>query len=211
MTTRENLIEYWKRSGTVKDAKVLGAFAAIDRRLFVPQHLRHEAYMDIPLPLVSGQTISQPTTVAIMTQALRLKLGMKVLEIGAGSGYQAAIIAHIVGKKGKVISIEFLPELVEMAKRNLKRAGIKNVEVIEGDGGLGYPKEAPYDRIIMTCAAQDFPPPLIEQLKDGGIILGPLGGSWHQELVRGTKRGNKLARENLGGFVFVPLRGRYGV
>ncbi len=209
--TIDYLLNYWKTNRIVTEKRVLEAFKKIDRRLFVPQHLWHVAYQDTPLPLLKGQTISQPTTVAIMTQALRLKPGMKVFEVGAGSGYQAALIGYIVGDNGKVITLEYFPELADMAKRNLIKAGIKNVKVITGDGSLGYPKEAPYDRIILTCAAPDFPPPFIKQLKENGIILAPLGNHrFSQQLIRATKRKGKLIREALGSFVFVPLRGKHG-
>ena len=145
-----------------------------------------------------------------MTQALEPKPGQKILEIGSGSGWQSAVLSFIVGSKGKVITIEYVKELAELAKKNLKKLNIKNVLVIHGDGSKGYKKEAPFDRIILTSAAPDFPKPLINQLKEGGIILGPLGSRFEQKMVKSRKIKGGLNRENLGSFIFVPMRGRYG-
>jgi len=206
-----NLVNFWKQSGIVKDENVLKAFIDVDRENFVlPQYIDY-AYTDKPLPIIAGQTISQPTTVMIMTQALELKPGMKVLEIGAGSGYQAAIIAKIVGDKGKVVTIEIIPELAKFADQNLINSGIKNVEVIMGDGSLGYEKEAPYDRIIVTAACPKIPEPLLEQLKDNGIIIAPVG-SLHegQKMLKVVKHGQQINITKLGDFLFVPLKGEHG-
>ena len=165
----------------------------------------------MPLPLMRGKTISQPSTVMMMTSALDLNLGEKVFEVGTGSGYQAAIIAKIVGPKGKVVTTEILPELVAFAKENFKKAGIKNVIVLEEDGSKGFKKEAPYDRVIITAAAKEFPKELLEQLKPEGIIVGPVGNQHEQEMVRGRKDKNgKLELEFLGQFLFSPLYGKYG-
>ena len=198
------------REGIIQSSAVLEAFKSIDRAWFVPEGLREEAYFDVPLLIPGGQTISQPTTVAILTEALKLEYGMKILEVGAGTGYQAAIIGKIIGPKGRVFTIEYDSELAKLARENLSKTPVSNVEVMVGDGGLGYPQEAPYDRIILTCAAADFPPPLLGQLKPKGVILAPLGSRFQQWLIRGTKTKSGIARENLGGFLFVPLRGRYG-
>jgi len=206
----KQLLDYWVREGIIKNSEVLEAFKSIDRVLFVPDRLREEAYLDVPLPIPEGQTISQPTTVAIMTESLMLGKGMKILEVGAGTGYQAAIIGKIIGPKGRVLTIEYDSELARLARENLSKTPVSNVEVIVGDGGLGFPQEAPYDRIILTCAAADFPPPLLDQLKPNGIILAPLGSKFQQWLIRGIKGKSGIVRENLGGFLFVPLRGRYG-
>ena len=208
------LLDFWKRNRIVTENKVLAAFKSVKREYFVPLHLKQESYLDIPLPIGYGQTISQPTTIAIMTQALELKAGMKVLEIGAGSGYQAALLGYIVGMKGRVLTIEIIPELAETAKRNLKRAKIKNAEVICADGSLGYAKEAPYDRIIFTAAPAETPKHLLKQLKKGGILLAPIGQLYNQQLLKIKKKdaaGKKLEIENLGDFIFVPLRGRKGL
>jgi len=162
------------------------------------------------LPIGYEQTISQPTTVLIMTEALELKKGQKVLEVGAGSGYQAALIGNLVGAKGKVITTEIIPELAKFAKANLKKAKIKNAFVVEYDGSQGYGKEAPYDRIIVTAACPEIPKPLVDQLKEGGIIIAPVGSFLGQKMVKGTKRKGGLETYSLGDFVFVPLKGKYG-
>ncbi|RLF35950.1 MAG: protein-L-isoaspartate O-methyltransferase [Thermoplasmata archaeon] len=205
------LINYWKKYELIKDKKVLEAFQKVNREYFVPAHLKQEAYVDAPLPIGYGQTISQPTTIAIMTQALELRKGLefKVLEIGTGSGYQAALIAYIIGK-GKVITTEIIPELVDFAKANLRKAKIKNVEVLHVDGSLGYKKEAPYDRIIMTAASPSVPKQLITQLKEQGIFVGPVG-TYHQQMLKIRRLGKRKTKiDNLGDFVFVPLRGKKG-
>ena len=165
----------------------------------------------MPLPLLRGKTISQPTTVMLMTHALELKQGDKIFEVGTGSGYQASIIAKIVGPKGKVITTEVVPELVQFAKQNLKKAEIDNVFVYEEDGSNGMPSEAPFDNIIITAACKEFPKPLVEQLKTDGIIVGPVGNEREQEMVRGIKDKNgHLELEFLGPFLFTPMYGKYG-
>jgi len=208
---KQKLIDYWKRSGTIKDEKLLNAFKEVPRELFIKDGFEEEAYGDYPLPIGSGQTISQPTTVMLMTQALELKQGQKVLEVGAGLGWQAAIIGKIIGNKGKVITTEIIPELAEFAKNNIKKAKIKNVEVINYDGSQGYKKEAPYDRCIITAACPKIPPPLINQLKTGGILVAPVGSLvFGQDMVKLRKIKAGIEKESLGSFVFVPLKGKYG-
>ncbi|RLF12954.1 MAG: protein-L-isoaspartate O-methyltransferase, partial [Thermoprotei archaeon] len=174
-----------------------------------PQGLREYAYHDTPLEIGHGQTISAPHMVALMCEELELERGLKVLEVGAGSGYHSAVISRIIGEEGMVYSIERIPDLVEFARGNLERAGIRNVEVVEGDGSMGLPEHAPYDRILVTCSAPDIPDPLVEQLKDGGIILIPVGRTF-SVLVKGLKRGNKVVRKEICGCAFVPLIGKYG-
>ena len=187
------------------------AFQKVRREDFVLAQMKDAAYDDMPLPILRGKTISQPTTVMLMTHALELEGGDKVLEVGTGSGYQSAIIARIVGPKGKVVSTEVVPELVQFAKANLKRAGISNVQVNEADGSRGWPQDAPYDRIIITAACREFPKPLIEQLKPGGIIVGPVGDANEQEMVKGTKREDgTMSYEFLGQFLFSPMYGKWG-
>lgn len=204
-----SLIDYWKKGKIISNKKVIEAFKKIDRRIFVPEELKEQAYDDIPLPIGFGATISQPTTIAIMTQALELKKGMKVLEIGTGSGYQSAIISSIIGRKGEVISIEIVPELASLAKKNLKKAGITNVEVINADGSKGYEKEAPYDRIIITAASPEIPRHLLKQLKKKGIIVVPVGELFSQRMIK-MKKNDKVKIEDLGPFSFVPLKGKKG-
>ena len=210
MVQKTELVEFWKGAFAFREPE-LKAFKEVNREDFVPQELKGAAYEDIPLPLMRGKTISQPTTVMIMTHLLDLKKSEKVFEIGTGSGYQAAIIAKIVGPKGKVITTEVVPELVNYARENLKRSGIKNVQVFEEDGSNGMIKEAPFDKIIITAASKEFPHPLLEQLKPEGVIVGPIGNQYEQEMVRGFKdKDGKLSLEFFGPFLFTPLYGKYG-
>ncbi len=210
MPQKTELLKFWKDNFGFTDAE-LNAFEEVNREDFIPQELRNAAYHDMPLPLLRGKTISQPTTVMIMTHALELQKGEKVFEVGTGSGYQAAIIAKIVGEKGKVITTEVVPELVSFARQNLKRAGIKNVNIYEEDGSKGMPSEAPFDKIIITAACKEFPKPLLEQLKPEGMIVGPVGSQQEQEMVRGVKdKGGRIELEFLGPFLFTPMYGKYG-
>lgn len=203
------LIERLKRYGYIRSKEVEDAMLSVKREDFVPPSVRRYAYDDTPLEIGFGQTISAPHMVAMMCEELELKKGLKILEIGAGSGYHAAVISRIIGKEGKVYSIERIAELAEFARKNLEKAGIKNVEVIEGDGSLGLPEYAPYDRILVTCSAPDIPEPLVEQLKEDGIILIPVGRTF-SVLIKGIKKGKRLERKEICGCAFVPLIGKYG-
>ena len=210
MSQKAELMNFWKRGLGLTDTE-LKAFSEVKREDFVPNGVKEKAYEDIPLPILRGKTISQPTTVMMMTHALELRENEKVFEVGTGSGYQAAIIAKIVGTKGKVITTEVIPELVNFAKENLAKAGINNVEVYEDDGSKGMKEKAPFDRIIITAACKEFPKPLLEQLKPEGIIVGPVGDAYEQEMVHGRKdKKGKLELEFLGQFLFSPLYGKYG-
>ena len=206
---RIRLIERLKRYGYIRSKEVEDAMLSIRREDFVPPSVRRYAYDDTPLEIGFGQTISAPHMVAMMCEELELKKGLKILEIGAGSGYHAAVISRIIGEEGKVYSIERIAELAEFARKNLEKVGIKNVEVIEGDGSLGLPEYAPYDRILVTCSAPDIPEPLVEQLKEGGIILVPVGRTF-SVLIKGIKKGKRLERKEICGCAFVPLIGKYG-
>jgi len=186
----------------ITDAAVRGAIAAVPRHLFVPPEHRNQAYEDMPLPIGRGQTISQPYIVALMTQALRLTPASRVLEIGTGSGYQAAILAHITRH---VWSIETLPDLAEAARARLHGLGYE-VEVQVGDGRLGWPAQAPFDGIIVTAAATDVPPALAAQLAENGRLVIPVGKSlWDQSLWLIKRAGGRLRRELLAEVRFVPL------
>jgi len=202
---KNSLINYWTKSGIITDKRVMEAFKKIPREEFVLKEFKDEAYSDQALPLIKGQTISQPTTVMIMTQALEVKPNHKILEIGAGSGYQTALLSFLVGKKGKVYAIERIHELVDLAKNNIKKLKIKNIKIIEGNGSKGYPKEAPFDRIIITAACKETPKALIKQLKNNGILVAPVGPAYSQKMIKLKKKKHKLERENLGDFIFVPL------
>jgi protein-L-isoaspartate(D-aspartate) O-methyltransferase len=192
------------------EEKVRIAMLHVPRHSFVPKDSQSMAYIDTPLDIGHGQTISAPHMVAIMCELLELAEGQKVLEIGAGSGYNAAVIAEIIGKNGHVYTVERLEPLVKFAEKNLKEKGYENVTVLLEDGSMGYSKYAPYDRIVVTCASPDIPEPLLEQLKPGGIMLIPVG-TYSQELIKVTKdsKGN-IYKERKGGVIFVPLIGKFG-
>lgn len=203
---KQSLIDFWKENKIIKSKKLLDAFKKTPREDFILKEHLNQTYTDIPLPILEGQTISQPTTIMLMTQALEVREGQKVLEIGTGSGYQAAILSELVGKKGKVFTLEIIQELVKFSRKNLKN--YKNVQVIESDGSLGYEKEAPYDKIIVTATCPEIPKKLLEQLKFNGILVVPVGKFSQEMLV--IKKEKQLQIKNLGSFVFVPLRGKYG-
>lgn len=204
---RRRMVDLQIAARGVRDERVLAAMRSVPRHLFVPTSFRDAAYNDCPLPIGRGQTISQPYIVAVMTELLQLKPDDRVLEIGGGSGYQAAILGTLAKE---VISIERIPEVAGMAKENLSVAGTANVTIVIGDGTLGYPAGAPYDAILITAAAPEVPPPLIEQLAEGGRLVAPVGSRDLQELVRCTKREGLVSSEHFGGVVFVPLLGRHG-
>jgi len=201
---RKFMIKDLKARG-IYDKNVLRAMEKIRRDLFVPRSYKESSYEDTALPLIKNQTISQPYTVAYMLQELELNKGLKVLEIGAGSGYNAALITEIV-RPGRLYTIEIVKELVKLAKNNLKKAKVNNVRIIEGDGSKGYEKEAKYDRIIFTASAPEIPKPLKDQLKDTGIILGPVGGDYGQSMIKCKKIKKEFDCQNLGGFIFVPMK-----
>ncbi len=197
------------RPRQITDPRVLAAMAAVPREQFVPEPLRQRAYDDCALKIASGQTISQPYTVAFMCQAAQISQDDHVLEVGTGSGYGAAVLSRLARH---VDSIERLPELAESARQALNRAGCDNVTLHVGDGSLGLPGAAPFDAIIVTAAAPKLPQPLLDQLTDGGRLIVPVDtSSSGQSMMRYTRRGDYLSSEDLGGFVFVPLIGDYGV
>lgn len=188
--------------------RVLDAMKKVPRHLFVPPPYRAQAYADHPLPIGEDQTISAPHMVAMMCDLLDLLNGMIVLEIGAGCGYHAAIMAELVGEDGHVYTMDRLSSLVNSASENLRKAGYSNVTVLLGDGTLGIPDHAPYDRISVACAAPDVPPPLIDQLKSGGKMVIPIGRHF-QELYL-VEKINGIMKNEKGGVIFVPLIGKYG-
>ncbi len=203
----ELLVKHLVSVGALKTPRIIEAFRKIPRHFFVRKDYLNHAYDDIPLPTYNGQTISQPYTVAIMTEALDPKPGEKILEIGAGSGYQAAIIGKCVGTKGKIITIELESDLVEISKKNIEKIKLKNVIIIHGDGKLGYSKEAPYDKCIITAACDEIPKKVIEQVKVGGRIVAPVNDFLGQKMLVVDKISEtEFKKEDLGSFVFVPLR-----
>jgi len=203
------LIEKLKDEGHIFSQAVEDAFKHIPREVFVPSHLKQQAYSDRPLDIGQGQTISAPHMVAIMVEALDLHKGQKVLEIGAGSGYHAAIVSQMVGETGKVYSIERLPALAKTAQKHLHDAKISNVSVVVGDGSVGLKDYAPYDRMYVTCSAPSTPKILFDQLGNQGKLLIPVGGMMAQLLLF-EKKGDEICRRDLGGCAFVPLVGKYG-
>lgn len=204
---REQMVERQLRGRGIRSQRVLDAMLAVPRHEFVPADSVEEAYADEPLPIGIGQTISQPLIVAAMTEAIDPEPGDRVLEIGTGSGYQTAVLAELAGE---VFSVEFRPLLARTARERLERLGYRNVQVREGDGGLGWPVCAPFDAILVTAAALAVPPPLVEQLKDGGRMAIPLGGAMRQNLVLLHKEGDALERRQLHPCRFVPLAGIHG-
>lgn len=206
---RERLLARLEEQGYLTDPRLEVAMSAVPRHVFVPNELRAAAYEDRPLPIGFGQTVSAPHMVAMMTTALQLAEGQKVLEIGTGVGYHAAVAKKIVGDAGEVHTVEYLPELAELAKRNLKTAKI-DVKVHQGDGALGWAAAAPYDAIYITCAVPDIPQPLADQLREGGHFVVPLGVTRCQ-LMAGRKVNGELHLEDLGPCLFVNAQGELGV
>ena len=203
----ERLVEHLISVKALKTPRIIEAFRKTPRHLFVNKEYLSHAYDDIPLPTYNGQTISQPYTVAIMTEALDPMPDNKILEIGSGSGYQAALLARCVGQKGKIITVELEEKLVEFSKENLKKAKIKNVKVIEWDGKKGYEKEAPYDRCMITAGCDEIPKPVLNQIKVSGKIVAPVNDFFGQKMLLVEKVSDKeFKTKNLGSFVFVPLR-----
>jgi protein-L-isoaspartate(D-aspartate) O-methyltransferase len=189
----------------VDDEDVLAAIASVPRHQFVPDDKRHDAYADRPLPIGSGQTISAPHMVAIMSELLDLSPGDQVLEIGTGCGYHAAVTAELVGPEN-VFSVEYHATLAEEARETLAATGYGGVSVRAGDGKQGWPDHAPYDRTYLTCAAPDFPAPVVEQTRDGGVLLAPIGDG-QQRLIRAEKQAaGTLEKADHGGVRFVPLQ-----
>jgi len=194
--------------GYLKSAHIIEAMKKVKRELFMAKEYSKYAYVDEPFPIppFTAQTISAPHTYAIIYEALELKEGDRFLEVGTGSGYGAALAREIVGKKGLVVSIEINKETCDFAKKNLERAGYKDVIVINADGKLGCKKYAPFDKICVTAAAKDIPPALLEQLKDGGKLAIPLGTEYStQKLVLVEKEKNKIAKKTVTYVVYVPL------
>lgn len=199
------MIERDLKGRDITDPKVLEVMGKADRHLFVDKHLQGVAYADHPLPIDEGQTISQPYIVALMTQILKLKPGEKVLEIGTGSGYQAAILSEITQN---VYTVEIRKKLAGNAETRLKELGYKNVKVKAGDGYFGWEEYAPFDAIIVTCAANHIPPPLTRQLKEGGRLIIPLGSTtYYQTLTLITKIKGELDVRHITGVAFVPMVG----
>jgi len=208
METIENLVAI----GRLKSPEVKRAIISVKRELFVLPDYKEDAWVDAALPIVGKATISAPHMYAIMFEEAKLKKGEKVLEVGSGSGYGVALIRELVGKEGKVITMEIEPEVYEFAKKNLRKAGYTDIKIILSDGSVGYEKEAPYDCIFVTATAPEIPKILIKQLRPGGRLLVPVGGvTSNQELIYLKKNEDgSLEERNVCSVVFVPLKGKFG-
>ena len=197
------MYEYLEYHGVPR--KVIEAMNSVDRRLFVPEEYKDSAYLEVPLPIGFGQTISAPHMIGIMCSALNLSYGDKVLEIGTGSGYNAAVMSVLVGDSGQIFTIERIPELAEAAKQRMALLQIKNVTIIVGDGKNGLIEYSPFNKIVATCYARKIPEQLLLQLSDNGILLCPVGNELIQVLKRITKVRGKIREEDLMEVKFVPL------
>lgn len=211
MKNNDELVEYLREHGWLKSERVTRAFKSVDRALFVPPSLKQYAYEDMPLPILRDQTISQPLIVAVALEALDVFPGMRVLEVGAGSGYQAALLSEILGKNGVLYSVERLQELCEYARERLAR--FSNIVVVHGDGSKGLPDKAPFDRIIVTAGCPKIPKPLVEQLKPDGKMIAPVEAVFGQELLlieKGSDGSGRVESQSLLPVAFVPLIGEHG-
>lgn len=204
---RDLMVETQLISRGIRDSRVLDAMRRVPRHLFIDESLWYKAYDDMALPVGEGQTISQPYMVAIMTELLELKGDEKVLEIGTGSGYQAAILAEL---SGDVYTVERVRSLSERAREILTRLGYSNIHFRTGDGTLGWPEAAPFDRILITAGSPRIPEPHIEQLSDRGIIVAPVGDRFSQTLIKAVKQERRMMEQYHTPCVFVPLIGKYG-
>lgn len=205
---RERMVERQILARGITDQAVLDAMRRVPRHEFVPEDLRHAAYEDHPLPIGEGQTISQPYIVALMTEVLHLLPGERVLEIGTGSGYQAAVLAELTDQ---VYTIEILEDLGKRGEETLRRLGYSRVRVKIGDGYLGWEEHAPYDAIVVTCAPDHIPQPLVDQLVEGGRMVIPVGRGYRQELYLVEKKEGQIRQTDIIPVLFVPMTGEHGV
>ncbi len=206
-TLRKQMVQTQLIPRGIRDERVINAMLKVPRHLFVREQDLYRAYDDMALPIGEGQTISQPYMVAKMTELLQLKGDEKVLEVGTGSGYQSALLGELAQE---VYSVERVESLAKRAQRILSELGYDNVHIVVGDGSLGLPEQAPFDRIIVTAASPEVPEPLKEQLSEGGILVAPVGSRFGQQLVRLCKKGLRFEKDYSTMCVFVPLIGEYG-
>ena len=201
---RDAMVDQQIAARGITDPATLAALRTVPRHEFLPLRLRSEAYADYPLPIGHGQTISQPYIVAFMTDAIRPQPGEKILEIGAGSGYQAAILAAM---GANVFTVEIVEPLAELSRQTLERLGYDNAQVLHADGFRGWPEHAPYDAIIVTCAPDQIPAPLVDQLREGGRMIIPVGTGMNQELVLLQKKNGQIEKQSILPVRFVPMTG----
>ena len=211
---RQVMVNRYKRGGYIRSRRIEEAVMAVPRELFMEPQYRKYAYYDQPFPIPGDgrQTISAPYMYPVTYEPLRLEQGQRFLEVGAGSGYGAAIARELVGPQGLVVTIEINPETFQFAEKNLKEAGYEDVIVILGDGTLGYPELAPYDAVSITASTPDIPPPLYEQMAENSKLVAPVGGRgrYGQDLLLVEKYGGEISKKSLMGVVYVPLLGKYG-
>ncbi len=208
---RKQLVDSMLAYGSLKSSSVKQAFLAVPREKFFPKEMSGYAYSDSAFPIGFGQTISQPSTIAVMLEMLAVPEGSRVLEVGAGSGYVAALLSELVGEKGRVFGIELVHELHQRAVRTLVELGYENIQLRCSNGTLGWKEEAPFDRVLISAACSSVPEPLVEQLREGGKLVAPVGGSFSQEMVLVEKqKGKAVEKARQCCFVFVPLKGKYG-
>lgn len=211
---RKRMVDRYKRAGYIKSKRIEEAINTVPRELFMDQRYRDYAYNDQPFPIPGDgrQTISAPYMYPVTYEPLKLEKGQRFLEIGTGSGYGAAIARELVGSEGLVVSVEINPDTYQFALKNLKEAGYPDVNVVLGDGTLGYPELAPYDAISITASTPDIPPPIYDQMADHSKVIAPVGNPGHygQDLLLIEKLGGEITRRRLMSVVYVPLIGKYG-
>ena len=208
---RKEMVAILEKAGYVKTSKVKEAMETIPRHIFIPEEMERFAYADTPMQIGEGQTISAPHMVAIMLELLEIEKGMKILEVGCGSGYHASLAAYMVGAEGHVYTIDIIENLTAKAKYNIHLAGmLDRITVIHADGSKGLPERAPFDRIMAACSAPEVPRPLVEQLADPGIAVIPVGTGYTQSLVILKKKNGRVTRSEEKGVAFVPMRGEFG-
>jgi len=209
---RKRMVEKLVRCGYVHSKEVIEAMERVPRHIFLSEGVRDYAHSDTPLSIGEGQTISAPHMVGMMLELMELKKGYTVLEVGGGSGYHAALLGYMVGTEGHVYSVEIIESLARKAEQNIKAVGMSDrVSIILGDGSKGLKRFAPFDRITVACTAPNIPEPLVEQLKDQGILIIPVGVGYLADLIMVKKDKGKLIKQNCGGVAFVPMRGEYGI
>jgi len=207
------LLDRLEQAGRYDDPRIREAFEAHPRWRCLADDgrvSRRASIEDKPVPIGDNQTISAPHMVAILVDRADIQSGHRVLEVGCGSGWLAVVASELLGDEGHVVGVEIVPELVELARRNVMQEGVDNVDIVMGDGGIGCPEQAPYHRVIVSAAAPEVPEPLIDQLRFGGSLVIPVGTRNYQQLVRIQKTEDGTQREELGGCAFVPLVGEYG-